>query len=170
MSLHRRDLLPPTRRLHKRSRSFWIRCFFIFLAAAQAAEFDAAAFSAPLGEAVTCVTSFGAHVLRVSDQRRLGVITQLPPPQLKALLDAGPAERANHQLVDVREASELYALPRYPPLAYHRATQPSNVGQLHTRGCGKNSPHVSPLSVSTGGGGLGALKGESLALEPASPN
>jgi rhodanese-related sulfurtransferase len=74
-----------------------------------AAEFEAAAFSAPLGEMVTCVSCFGAHLLRVNEQRPLGVISQMAPAALKVLLDAGNVETAKHQLVDVREANELAA-------------------------------------------------------------
>jgi len=80
-------------------------------------EFEAAAFAAPLGKVVRCETKFGAHLLKVVDQRSAGAVQQMSPSQLKLILDAGEAEAQNHQWVDVREPHELAtsALPNFRP-------------------------------------------------------
>ncbi|KAF3322636.1 isomerase [Carex littledalei] len=70
------------------------------------AEFEEAAFTAPLEKVVRCKTKFGWHLLQVLSERDECVLEEIAPEKLHAKLqDPGFLDEA--QLIDVREPEEV---------------------------------------------------------------
>ncbi len=77
-------------------------------------EFEAAAFSAPIGEPVTVETPFGWHVVRVAEASY--VDPEMEPSELRERILAGDATASppRLQLIDLRDDDELERAPLLP--------------------------------------------------------
>eukprot|EP00887_Chlorella_sp_A99_P007001 scaffold2.g7001.t1 len=86
-------------------------------------EFEAAAFSTPVGEMATATTQFGIHILLVEAERAAAAVRQMSVEELGERLAAAAVDGGGSvQLVDVREEreAELAALPGFQLLPLSR--------------------------------------------------
>ncbi|GMG99984.1 hypothetical protein Nepgr_001824 [Nepenthes gracilis] len=70
------------------------------------AEFEEAAFNAPLNKVVRCKTKFGWHLLQVLSEREELLLQEIQPDELHAKLHE-PSFLEEAQLIDVREPEEV---------------------------------------------------------------